>query len=121
MADVRPVLTREQELERSVVTRGLRFGVILSAALLLSGTVTWVAAGQPVLKPFHAWGSGSQLTWAHASGFLLSAGVLGLVFTPILRVLLLVSVYLRLRDFTFFTVSLAVLALLGISAVLGAL
>lgn len=121
MPDARSVPTREEELERAVVTRGLRLGVLVSAALLISGMAAWVAGGQPVLKPFHAWGIGSHFNWAHASGFLLSAGVLGLVFTPILRVALLAWVYLRLRDFTFFAVALGVLALLAISAALGAL
>ena len=120
MLEERVVPTREQEMERAIVTRGLRFGVVVSATLILAGLLAWVLAGQPVLTSFHAWGREARFTWAHLSGFLLSAGILCLVFTPILRVVLLAWIYWRLRDRIFLAVSLLVLALLALSMLLGA-
>lgn len=120
MPESRPTLTPEQELERAVVTRGLRLGVVASASLIVGGLLAWILAGQPVLLPFHAWGPQLHLTWTHLAGFLLSVGILGLVLTPMLRVALLAWVYFRLRDRAFLAVSLTVLALLALSAVLGA-
>jgi uncharacterized membrane protein len=120
MAEERRAISREQELERAIVTRGLRMGVWVSATLILLGLSAWVAGGRPVLQAFHVWGREAHFTWAHASGFLLSAGILGLVFTPILRVILMAWVYWRLGDRVFLAVSLLVLALLVLSASLGA-
>lgn len=113
-------LTPEQELERSIVTRGLRFGIIASALLIGAGMLVWILAGQPVLQPFHAWGRETGFPSNHPSGLLLSAGILGLVLTPILRVVLLAWVYFRLRDLAFLAVSLVVLTLLILSAGLSA-
>ena len=119
MPDPRVILSREQDLERAVVTRGLRVGVLFSAALIVAGMTAWILGGQPVLRPFNAWGTAADPNWRHPAGLLLSAGLLGLVLTPVLRVILLAWVYARLRDFTFLAVSLGVLALLLLSALLG--
>ena len=53
-------------------------------------------------------------------GPLLSAGLVVLVATPVLRVLFLTVSFARARDWRMTAVSLAVLALLGLAAALGA-
>ena len=85
--------TLEHRLGRLLVT-----GVVLSAVLLASGLVFWL------------WHPG-----APSSGWLLNAGLIVLMATPIVRVIVSVAEYVRLRQWFFVVVTLIVLAELTVT------
>jgi uncharacterized membrane protein len=78
--------------------RLLVIGVIVSAALLASGLVFWL------------WHPG-----APPSSWLLNAGLIVLMATPIVRVIVSVAEYVRLREWFFVVVTLVVLAELTVT------
>jgi len=88
-----PLLTLEYH-----VGRLFTIGVALSAILLALGLALYVTA------PEHA-----------ATAHLLDAGLLVLMATPMLRVLLSVVEYVRMRDWFFASTTLAVIAELSIT------
>jgi uncharacterized membrane protein len=85
--------TLEHKLGRLLVT-----GVIVSAVLLALGLVFWL------------WHPGAQ-----TAGWLLNAGLVVLMATPIVRVIVSVAEYIRLREWFFVFVTLAVLAELTVT------
>jgi uncharacterized membrane protein len=88
MADDEQLYTFEETLGRLLVT-----GVILSAALLALGLIVW-------------------LTGAGAGHWLMMAGLVLLMATPIARVALSVVEYVRLGDWVFSITTLIVLMVL---------
>lgn len=90
-------------LERLDVLLGrvLLAGVLLSAACLAVGLTMWLAGGYPI-----------------AANRVLAAGLIILMATPILRVVVSLVEYLRMRDWLFAATTIVVLAvLLGAVAV----
>lgn len=75
-------------------------GVVSSAICLAIGLALWLTAGQSVL-----------------SADLLGLGLLLLMATPILRVIVSVVEYARMRDWFFVVTTLAVLIVLGVTVV----
>jgi uncharacterized membrane protein len=89
-------LTRlEQHLGRLLVS-----GVILSALLLAAGLALWLA---------HP--NGARAMW------LLNGGLVVLIATPILRVILSLAEYVRLRDWVFVATTMAVLIELAVTVI----
>jgi uncharacterized membrane protein len=89
------LLRLEQKLGQLLVT-----GVIASATLLAVGLIFWLR------NP-----GGSRTGW------LLNAGLIVLMATPILRVIVSVAEYVRLRQWFFVIVTLVVLAELTVTVV----
>ena len=85
--------TLEHKLGRLLVT-----GVAASAVLLAAGLVSWL------------WHPGATST-----GLLLNAGLIVLMGTPIVRVIVSVAEYVRLRQWFFVAVTLIVLAELTVT------
>ena len=85
----------------TILGRLLLAGVLTSAVLLLSGLVLWIANAVPAL----------------ANG-LLNGGLIVLMMTPILRVVVSLIEYVRMRDWFFVMTTLAVLTVLLASVVL---
>jgi uncharacterized membrane protein len=73
-------------------------GVILSATLLAAGLVLWIA------NPH-----GAAATW------LLNAGLVALMGTPIMRVVVSFAEYVRMRDWLFVAMTLVVFAELALT------
>jgi uncharacterized membrane protein len=91
-----PSLARlEVHLGRLLVT-----GVIISATLLATGLSLWL--------------SGSHMT---ASAWLLNAGLIVLMSTPILRVIVSFAEYIVMREWFFVAVTIAVLLELSVTVV----
>ena len=79
----------------------LKAGVLSSAASLAVGLVAWFAAGPTTL-----------------SNGALTLGLLILMATPLLRVLVSLVAYVRMRDWFFVATTVAVSVLLGITVLL---
>jgi len=88
-----PLITFEHKLGRLLVT-----GVAASAVLLAAGLVFWL------------WHPG-----APRAGWLLNAGLIVLMGTPIVRVVVSVAEYVRVRQWFFVAVTLVVLAELTVT------
>jgi uncharacterized membrane protein len=88
-----PLGRLERQLGRLLVG-----GVILSAALLAGGLGLWLGA------PGHP-----------ATVWLLNAGLIALLGTPIMRVIVSLAEYVRLRDWVFAGLTVAVLAELALT------
>jgi uncharacterized membrane protein len=84
----------------AVLSRLLVAGVILSAALLAAGLALWLA------NP-----NGAAAVW------LLNAGLITLMGTPIARVVVSFAEYVRLRDWLFVGMTVLVLAELTLTVV----
>lgn len=93
----------DQSLDRLELGLGrlLQGGVLASAACLALGLVAWMAAGDTV--------------W---SSRLLTLGLLVLMATPILRVIVSLVAYVRMRDWFFVLTTVAVFVLLAITVAL---
>lgn len=101
------------------VSRVLLAGLALAFAFMALGTV--LAALHPGPLSPHATpvpALGAALGRGDPAGFL-SLGLLILLATPALRVLVVFIEYLRRREWLFALISLVVLAVLGVSVVLG--
>jgi uncharacterized membrane protein len=92
-APVESLSRLEQHLGRLLVA-----GVILSAALLAAGLALWLAHPQ-----------GAAAIW------LLNAGLVALMGTPIMRVVVSFAEYVRMRDWLFVGMTLAVFAELALT------
>jgi uncharacterized membrane protein len=90
-------------LERLEVILGrvLLAGVLLASACLAAGLIMWMAGGFPI-----------------AADRILAAGLIVLMATPILRVIVSLVEYLRMRDWAFAATTIAVLAVLIVTVVL---
>ena len=97
------MITSDESLDRLESRLGmlLQAGVLSSAVCLALGLVTWFAAGATAL-----------------SGWALTLGLLILMATPILRVLVSLVAYIRMRDWFFVGTTVAVFVLLGITVLL---
>jgi uncharacterized membrane protein len=91
----------DEEIERleTILGRLLLGGVVCSASLLLVGLVIWMLDITPA-----------------ASTALLNAGLVTLMATPVLRVIVSLVEYVRMRDWFFVLTTLAVLTVLLVSA-----
>jgi uncharacterized membrane protein len=97
------VITSDESLDRLEHRLGvlLKAGVLSSAASLAIGLVAWFAAGPTTLS------SGAM-----------TIGLLILMATPILRVIVSLVAYIRMRDWFFVGTTVAVFVLLGITVLL---
>lgn len=95
--------TRADSLQRLEVTLGrlLQTGVFSSAIALAAGLVLWLAGGETAL----------------ASGTL-TAGLVILMATPIMRVLVSLVAYVRMRDWLFAGTTVLVFVLLAVTVTL---
>lgn len=93
----------ERSLDRLELGLGrlLQAGVLTSAACLAAGLVGWMATGPG------AWANGA-----------LTVGLMVLMATPILRVLVSLVAYVRMRDWFFVLTTVAVFVLLAITVAL---
>jgi uncharacterized membrane protein len=78
--------------------RVLRAGVVSAAVCLSAGLVLWIAAGS-----------------GPASNGVLTAGILILMVTPLLRVVVSLAAYARMRDWFFVTTTTLVFILLVVA------
>jgi uncharacterized membrane protein len=87
----------QPRLERLEVLLGrvLLAGVLVSSACLAVGLIMWMAGGYPI-----------------AANRVLAAGLIVLMATPILRVVVSLVEYLRMRDWLFAATTIVVLAVL---------
>jgi uncharacterized membrane protein len=87
----------QPRLERLEVVLGrvLLAGVLVSSACLAVGLIMWMAGGYPI-----------------AANRVLAAGLIVLMATPILRVVVSLVEYLRMRDWLFAATTIVVLAVL---------
>ena len=90
----------DPRLERLEVILGrvLLAGVLSSSACLAVGLIMWMAGGYPV-----------------AANRVLAAGLIVLMATPILRVVVSLVEYLRMRDWFFAATTIVVLAVLMVA------
>jgi uncharacterized membrane protein len=90
----------DEEIERleTILGRLLLGGVVCAASLLLVGLVIWMLDITPA-----------------ASTALLNAGLVTLMATPVLRVIVSLVEYVRMRDWFFVLTTLAVLTVLLVS------
>lgn len=97
------MITSDESLDRLESRLGilLQAGVLSSAVCLGLGLVTWFTAGATAF-----------------SGGALTLGLLILMATPILRVLVSLVAYIRMRDWFFVGTTVAVFVLLGITVLL---
>lgn len=97
------MITSDESLDRLEHRLGvlLKAGVLSSAASLALGLLTWFAAGPTALS------SGA-----------LTLGLIILMATPILRVIVSLVAYIRMRDWFFVGTTVAVFVLLGITVLL---
>ena len=93
----------EGSLDRLEIALGrlLQAGVLTSAACLAVGLIGWMAAGPSA--------------WASAA---LTVGLVVLMATPILRVIVSLVAYVRMRDWFFVLTTVAVFVLLAITVLL---
>jgi uncharacterized membrane protein len=114
--------TRDQAADESDklhihVRTVLRVGLFLSVVLILSGLALNLARGQddaPAVRLGDLFAHGAD------PGLLLTAnGIVVLALTPAVRVLALVGLWLRERDYRFVFVALAVVVTLAASVLLG--
>ena len=85
----------ERQLGRLLVT-----GVVVSAVLLASGLALWLRDA-----------AGASAVW------LLDAGLIALMATPILRVVVSFAEYIRMRDWFFVAMTMVVLAELTLTVI----
>jgi uncharacterized membrane protein len=102
MPEDRTTTDQGREVEDRIVGMALRFGAYTSMALILAGGLL-------------------ALLHLAASHFLLQAGVLVLMATPILRVLVAMLVFAHGRDRRYTLISLGVLTILLLSILLAVL
>jgi uncharacterized membrane protein len=104
--------------ERSLVVWILRIGLTLATALMAVGVVLAWAEGRLTTHPVTLSQIGSMLTHGRPSAAM-EAGILVLLATPMLRVLALIVVFARERDFRFVTAAATVATLLILGVFLG--
>jgi uncharacterized membrane protein len=112
-----------------VLARVLRFGVWLSAAVVASGGVLFLARHGFEPPSYHVFrGEPLPLRSVHgivAEGFdlhgrgLIQLGLLLLIATPIARVVFSIAGFARQRDWLYVAITLTVLTLLGYSLLAG--
>ena len=97
------MITSDESLDRLENRLGLllKAGVLSSAGCLALGLVAWFTAGATPL-----------------SGGALTLGLLILMATPLLRVIVSLVAYIRMRDWFFVGTTVAVFVLLGITVLL---
>lgn len=93
----------------AAISRTLRTGVLVSVVLLVAGLALGIADG--TLRDDSPDG---------AAVVLITLGLVALVITPMVRVLASTVIYWRSRDRVYLTFTLAVIALLALSVLLGA-
>ena len=93
---------RDADLERfeTLLGRWLTAGVATSATLLAAGLALWLTRAD-----------------SPSAGFLLQAGLFVLMATPILRVVVSIVEYIRMRDWFFVATTLAVLSVLTVTVI----
>ncbi|MGD9722520.1 MAG: DUF1634 domain-containing protein [Pirellulales bacterium] len=101
------------------VHRTLLAGVVVSAVLLACGLVILLGKELPAVEPTVDLRQLAQRLSAGDGRALLDAGLLVLMFTPVLRVLVLAVGWLARRDWRMAAAALTVLALLSVSVLLG--
>jgi uncharacterized membrane protein len=109
---------------QGLVSRVLRTGVVLSAALLLLGVVLEATVGRGSLLATPAPSSGGEFAALFQRGgaaALVLLGVLVLTATPLARVAISTTLFSAARDRTFAMITLFVLAILGATIVVGVL
>jgi uncharacterized membrane protein len=102
-------------IEHRPIQGVLRGGLALSVLAMAAGLVVRAASGRtdaPALSLFHLFDGDLGLS-------LCGLGVLVLALTPALRVLVLLALWVREKDFRFVLVALVVLATLGAAVALG--
>lgn len=111
--------TKKRRQLDAMVHQVLLFGGGLAALLLLSAVIAAVIERQPLahtaLSPREAWES---LRGLHAGG-LASVGLLILIFTPVVRVVGSVVVFIVERDYRYALVTFTVLSLMLAGFLLG--
>jgi len=109
---------------QGLVSRVLRSGVILAAALLSIGVVWEGAAGRGLLLTATAPTTGSGFARLYdlgGPGTVVLAGVLVLVATPLARVTISVGLFASAKDRPFTAITLFVLAVLAATIAVGVL
>ena len=136
--ETRPVSSARMEL---LISYGLRFGVGLGAAIILTGVMQLVRSGQTGYAPAFSAGLRALLSYQEAGSpghfptsplavlraallgkpyAIIELGLLTLIATPVLRVALSVFFFGAERDWLYVGITLLVLAVLIASFVLGA-
>ena len=92
--------TSDATLQQLELTLGrlLQAGVIASAVCLAAGLIAWMAAGP-----------------SRFSGLALTLGLMVLMATPILRVVVSLTLYIRMRDWFFVATTVMVFVLLAVT------
>lgn len=108
---------------QGLVSRALRGGTALSAALVVFGLVLLAVRGGPTLAtppaPFHLATLASELVNLQPFGFLL-LGLVVLVLTPVSRVAISVALFAASGDRPFMWLTITVLTILLVSVIVGA-
>ena len=106
---------------RHLISLSLRWGVAVSAALLVAGVILLLAQGTSSgwgPTPAHLNALGTGLVSGSPVAFLL-LGFLVLILTPFLRVVISVASFAVARDRAFAAITLFVLVVLGVSILVG--
>lgn len=108
---------RESERAHRPVKRALAAGIVTSTAALALGTTLRLATGHLDMRYVRPRDFASPMDLGLR---LLALGILVLALTPALRILVLIVVWARARDWRFVLVAVLVAATLGASIALGA-
>lgn len=105
-------------LDARAVSWLLRSGLVGSALLLAIGLVLQLASGETVSRPMSL-GAEAEGEARSAGEVVMGLGVVVLALTPVARVLALVGLWVRERDWRFVMVAGVVLVVLGVAVMVG--
>ena len=112
--------SREAAAIDRLVYRVLAVGLVVSAALLVTGMVVWaVHGGRLPGSVAGPWRATRQLVGLQPEGFF-SLGLLALILTPVVRVAGSVAVFAKERDWRYVLITSGVLAAMIAGLVVGA-
>ncbi len=96
-------------------------GLVVSGLLMIAGLILALARPHPspLASRHSSWAALRNLAHADRATVLLDVGLLALIATPVIRVIVLGSGWAAIGQWRFAAVALAVLALLGVSLMLG--
>lgn len=120
-ADTKERRSEAEEVE-AIVSRVLRIGVLISAAVIVAGLILLLIAGNTGYpEGTYPVSPGAAVAGAAAlkPAAVLQTGLMLLILTPVLRVAASLFIFLKERDYLYVVITLIVLVILAVSFLLG--